>query len=187
VDVFFFNLILISKGSKVVLRCLHMLSADRAQDMLMHMLRCLLPMAYCVATKKNGAGMELLVQLLVKLVYTMDLPQLLAVLEHSIMNTYSDGGMHLLMCTKLGALALAALLRRGHEEYMKDERVRTEEDNAQLILWAAACQKLTARMLGGMLSTVVYMHVQREMKRERERVPLGIGACWCLSCLLTSH
>jgi len=148
-DVFFYNLIVIAKGSKVVLRCLHLLSVDRAQDMLMHVLRCLLPLAYYLANNKNAAGMELEVQLLVKLVYTMDLVQLLAVLQH-LTSTYSDGGLHLLMCTKLGALALAALLRRGHEEYMKDETLRTAQDNEQLMLWAAACQKLTVRMLGGL-------------------------------------
>ena len=54
------------------------------------------------------------------------------------------------MCTKLGALALAALLRRGHEEYMKDETLRTAKDNEDLLAWAEGCNHLTTRVLGGM-------------------------------------
>lgn len=148
-DVFFFNVVVIAKGCKLVLRCLHLMTAVRAQVMLMHIVRCLLPLAYHVTTNKNAAGMELLVQLLVKLVYTMDVVQLLTVLNH-LMASYSDGGLHLLMCTKLGALALAALLRRGHEEYMKDASLRTAQDNEQLLAWAEGCEKLTTRILGGL-------------------------------------
>ena len=33
-----------------------------------------------------------------------------------------------------------ALLRRGHDEYMKDESQRTEEDRRNLLQWAAKCQ-----------------------------------------------
>ena len=40
----------------------------------------------------------------------MDLAQLLHVLKEVIMKAYSDGGLHLLMCTKLGALALGTSL-----------------------------------------------------------------------------
>ena len=45
----------------------------------------------------------------------MDLAQLLHVLKEVIMKAYSDGGLHLLMCTKLGALALGTSL---HTHYI---------------------------------------------------------------------
>ena len=44
----------------------------------------------------------------------------------------------------------AALLRRGHEEYMKDEGSRSEQDKQHLLRWAAACNVLTSRLLGGL-------------------------------------
>jgi len=148
-DTFFYNLILIAKGCKVVLRCLHLLTPQRAQEMLSQVMRFLLPLAFFLANNKTASGMELVVQLLVKLVYMMDIVQLLSVLE-DLSSGYSNGGLHLLMCTKLGALALAALLRRGHEEYMKDESTRTEEDRQSLLRWASGCNHLTARLLGGL-------------------------------------
>jgi hypothetical protein len=63
------------------------------------------------------------------------------------------------MCTKLGALALAALLRRGHEEYMKDEKLRTAKDNEDLLAWAEGCNHLTTRVLGGMCVFMCVPHV----------------------------
>ena len=61
-----------------------------------------------------------MVQLMVKLVYSLNiltLSQVLQVITTSLpfsltllqemMNSYTDGGLHLMMCTKLGALALA--------------------------------------------------------------------------------
>jgi hypothetical protein len=46
--VFFFNLVVIAKGCKLVLRCLHLLTVERAQVLLKHIVRCLLPSGLCV-------------------------------------------------------------------------------------------------------------------------------------------
>ena len=65
-DVFFFNIVVIAKGCKLALRCLHLLTADQAQDMLLEIVRFLLPLAYFLANNKTAASMELVVQLLVR-------------------------------------------------------------------------------------------------------------------------
>ena len=44
---------------QLVLRCLHLLSVEWAEDLLHEKLRFLLPLAYNIASNKNAAGMEL--------------------------------------------------------------------------------------------------------------------------------
>ena len=68
-DVFFTQLLLVPKGCKLLLRSLHLLSPDQHAKMLSHILRCLLPIGYQSETLKSATEIEMLVQLLVKLVY----------------------------------------------------------------------------------------------------------------------
>ena len=72
-DVFFFNIVVIAKGCKLALRCLHLLTADQAQDMLLEIVRFLLPLAYFLANNKTAASMELVVQLLVRVCVRLSL------------------------------------------------------------------------------------------------------------------
>jgi hypothetical protein len=116
--------------------------------MLSHILRCLLPIGYQSETLKSATEIEMLVQLLVKLVYSVTIVALSNVLQ-DFLKAYSAGGTHLLICTKLGALALAALLRRGHDEYMVEEGSQSDEDKSALMLWASTCQNLILRCHGG--------------------------------------
>ena len=44
---------------QLVLRCLHLLTVEWAEDLLQQKLRFLLPLAYNIASNKNAAGMEL--------------------------------------------------------------------------------------------------------------------------------
>ena len=72
-DVFFFNIVVIAKGCKLALRCLHLLTADQAQDMLLEIVRFLLPLAYFLANNKTATSMELVVQLLVRVCVRLSL------------------------------------------------------------------------------------------------------------------
>ncbi|EKX32739.1 hypothetical protein GUITHDRAFT_148413 [Guillardia theta CCMP2712] len=145
-DNFFQQLILIPKGCKLILRGLHLLTPQQIKEILDHLLRCILPTAFGMAISKQATGIELVVQLMVKLVYSLNILTLSQVLQE-MMNSYTDGGLHLMMCTKLGALALAALLRRGHDEYVKEDNAGT---NQSLVVWANLCKILIDRLLGGM-------------------------------------
>jgi hypothetical protein len=148
-DSFFKTLLLVPKGTKTVLRALRFLSPAQCADVLSHLVRCLLPLAYYSATRKDATPIELLVQLLVKLVYSLDITSLTGVLQR-LKQSFSDPGLHLLACTKLGALALAALLRRGHDEYMTDEQSRTPEAAESLLKWAGECHSLIRRLSAGL-------------------------------------
>ena len=76
--------------------------------MLMHMMRCLLPLAYNVATNKASAGMQLLVQLLVKLV-SLSL-SLFSPLNFCVSDTIFFLGVH------DGSRAAAACAQRSYYE-----------------------------------------------------------------------
>mmetsp|Transcript_11430 Transcript_11430/g.22130 ORF Transcript_11430/g.22130 Transcript_11430/m.22130 type:complete len:291 (+) Transcript_11430:1-873(+) len=148
-DGFLLQLLLVPKGSKMLLRAMNLLTPEQATDVLCHMLRCLPPLAYLSATGRDATGIELLVQLLVKLVYSLDIVRLSQVLA-GVLAAYSDAGLHLIACTKLGALALAALLRRGHDEYMSDDGQRSSQATNNLLAWAAICATLIKRFSGGL-------------------------------------
>jgi len=149
-DAFFVQLLLVPKGCKMLLRSMHLFDPQDATDVLCQMLRCLPPLAYLSATGKEATGIELLVQLLVKLVYSLDILRLTNVLQ-GLLAAYTDAGLHLMACTKLGALALAALLRRGHDEYMShDNSQPSPQETTNLLAWAAVCSTLIRRFSGGL-------------------------------------